>query len=672
MTIGVSARRLAFFAGVAAFALAQPTLAADPPTQPGDTTSGSDLAADFGAREAIFGAKLSPSGKQILYLAADKSTATGLMVANADASGVPHVALSTDGQPMNLEWCDWSDDTRIVCLVYMITSQPGQRMAFERLLAVDPDGKNVKSLSQQNSGTALRMSQFDGSIIDWNEGQTGKLLMQRDHVPEETVGTNLAQKGDGFGVDLVDTHTLRSSQVEQPSPLASEYISDGRGVVRIMGSANQQNGILTGGERFFYRKPGSRRWESFSSVADNGPGFRPQSVDPVEDVAYCFDRKDGRDELYKVALDGSMKAELVYADPKVDVDGIVRLGRQAKLIGATTVDEKRSMVYFDKEYDGLASALQKALGGRQISFVSSSADEQVLLLFAGSDVDPGGWYVFDRKTKHLNQVALVRPQLEGKTLAAQQPITYRASDGTMIPAYLTMPPGGPKKGLPAIVMPHGGPSDRDEWGFDWLPQFFAMRGYAVIQPNYRGSSGYGEAWSMQEGFRSWKTAIGDVTDAGRWLVSQGIAAPDKLAIVGWSYGGYAALQSDVVAPDLFKATVAIAPVTDFDALKSEAMEYTNYKVVAQEVGTGALAQEGSPARHAAAIKSPVMMFHGTEDLNVNVAESRLMNDRLHAAGKQSTLVVYQGLDHHLPSGEIRADMLRKADAFLRQSMHIAG
>ncbi|MEI9851159.1 MAG: alpha/beta fold hydrolase [Sphingomonas sp.] len=123
-------------------------------------------------------------------------------------------------------------------------------------------------------------------------------------------------------------------------------------------------------------------------------------------------------------------------------------------------------------------------------------------------------------------------------------------------------------------MPHGGPGARDEWGFDWLAQFFAARGYAVLQPNFRGSAGYGEDWFLENGFKSWRTAIGDVNDGGRWLVGQGIAAPAKLAIVGWSYGGYAALQSAVLDPELFKAIVAIAPVTDLGALKEESRWFT--------------------------------------------------------------------------------------------------
>src|SRR3546814_16872493 len=117
-------------------------------------------------------------------------------------------------------------------------------------------------------------------------------------------------------------------------------------------------------------------------------------------------------------------------------------------------------------------------------------------------------------------------------------------------------------------MPHGGPASRDQWGFDWLTQFFVNRGYAVLQPNYRGSTGYGDDWFNDNAWHSWKTAIGDVNDAGRWLVKQGIADPAKLAIVGWSHGGYAALQSNVLDPALFHAVVAVAPVTDLGLLRA--------------------------------------------------------------------------------------------------------
>ena len=152
-------------------------------------------------------------------------------------------------------------------------------------------------------------------------------------------------------------------------------------------------------------------------------------------------------------------------------------------------------------------------------------------------------------------------------LAPVESITYPAADGTAIPAYLT------------IMMPHGGPGNRDEWGFDWLAQFFAHRGFVVLQPNFRGFTGYGEAWTHGNGFVGWRTSIGDVNDAGRWLVKQGMAAPGELAIVGWSYGDYAALQSAVLDPELYKAIVAIAPVTDLESLRAEGRDFTSFKLV---------------------------------------------------------------------------------------------
>lgn len=675
MTKTIRACRQTLLASIAGCTLATAALAADkvPPTASGSTPDAADI---FGAREAISGAAMSPDGSKVVYLAADHTTGTVVMVAASDGSSAPHVALSSNGAESRLRWCDWADNTRLVCEASGATSYMGnQLLGFQRLMAVDDDGKNAKLLSNQASTAAqLRVSQFDGEVIDWKEGTTGKLLMARDHVPESDIGTKLAKTANGFGVDLVDTHTLAASKVEEPDPDASDYISDGKGSVRLVereGSAS--GGQLSGTTQWFYRRKGSRQWEIFSTRTLNGPGLRPLSVDYATDTVYCLDNKDGRDKLYRVALDGSMKTDLVFADPKVDVDGVVRLGRQARLVGATTASEKGSVVYFDPAYQALAASLSKALPGLpQINFVSSSADETKLLLSAGSDKDPGRYFVFDKTTKHLNEIALVRPRLENMPLSEMAPVSFKASDGTMIPAYLTLPPNGAKKGLPAIVMPHGGPASHDDWGFDWLVQYFAHQGYAVLQPEFRGSTGYGDGWLLHNGFKSWRTAIGDVVDAGRWLVSQGIAAPDKLAIVGWSYGGYAALQSNVVDPDLFKAVVAIAPVTDLDALKEESTFYTNHAVVSDYIGSGANVVDGSPARHADRFKAPVMMFHGTTDQNVGVGESRLMNDKLRAAGKQSQVVIYQGLDHQLPSGEMRADMLRRADGFLRQTMHISG
>lgn len=263
---------------------------------------------------------------------------------------------------------------------------------------------------------------------------------------------------------------------------------------------------------------------------------------------------------------------------------------------------------------------------------------------------------------------LNRPELKGVALAPVTAVSYKSSDGTVIPAYLTRPAGSAGKKVPALVMPHGGPESRDEWGFDWLAQYYASRGYAVLQANFRGSAGYGDAWFQKNGFQSWAVAIGDIKDGGRWLVSEGIADPEKLAILGWSYGGYAALQAAVSDPDLFKAVVAIAPVTDLAELKADAMKYTSGTIDRSFIGSGPHVREGSPAQNAASIKAPVMLFHGTLDLNVPVQQSQLMRDRLADAGKRNELIVYPGLAHSLEDSEARADMLRRSDQFLRAAL----
>jgi dipeptidyl aminopeptidase/acylaminoacyl peptidase len=337
------------------------------------------------------------------------------------------------------------------------------------------------------------------------------------------------------------------------------------------------------------------------------------------------------------------------------------------VIGYSYIDDRRRTVYFDPEFSQLAKALARALPKQPlISFEEASADGSKLLILARGDADPGTYYYYDKTTHRLDEVERVRPGLEGRTLASVRTISVTASDGVKIPAYLTLPPGTSGMNLPAVVLPHGGPSSRDTWGFDWLAQFLAARGYAVIQPNYRGSAGYGDQWAGANGFRDWRKAIDDVTDSAHYLVAQGVADPERIAIVGWSYGGYAALQSAAVEPTLYKGAVAIAPVTDLGMLKQEAEHYTNSRLVKDFVGSGPHVTEGSPLQRASEIKIPVLMFHGDMDLNVGIAESDKMVAALREDGDDASLVRFKGLDHQLDDSDARIEMLTKIGEFLEQ------
>lgn len=633
-----------------------------------------DVAARFGARVSIQGASLSPDGTKLAMIV-PMGDGQRLEIADLVAGGVPRPILGDPRSDQRLVSCRWVTDSRLFCQVRIEADDVGTLVSYSRMIAINADGTNAKVVIARSTERTLYFGANGGGVIDWTGPKPGQVLMTRQYVPEITTGTRLASDAEGLGVDAIDVNTLDRSQAEPPRPAAAEYLTDGLGHVRIMGLERQNStNYATGKYDYYYRKKDARGWLPLAhmdgSEAQRVAGFEPVAVDPAQDVVYGFDSTDdGFKQLVSIRLDGSGTRAAVLTRHDVDVDELVTIGRQRRVIGASYATERRTIEYSDAALGRLDVALGKALPNHPgISFIDASADESRLLLVAGSDTDPGTLYRFDKATHHLEQILSLRPELEGMTLAQMEPISFPAADGTMIPGYLTLPPTGPRKGIPAIVMPHGGPSDRDQWGFDWLVQYFAARGYAVLQPNYRGSAGYGAGWFQHNGFQSWRTAIGDIDDGGRWLVAQGIAAPGKLAIVGWSYGGYAALQSGVTEPGLFKAIVAVAPVTDLENLRAQAMHYSNGALVDKMIGNGDHVRSGSPARHAEAFAAPVLLFHGTRDLNVAVDQSRDMADRLRKAAKPVDYVEFKGLNHQLDSAAARSELLSRSDAFLRKAL----
>jgi len=632
----------------------------------------------FGARPSVEYLSLSPDGMSVAYVAPTSGQGSVLYVQSLAKGATRTVkpVLGTSGKPERLGRCDWVSNQRLVCVIYGIVANNIllEPLELSRLIAVNTDGTQLQLLSTRDNLFTRGIQLGGGTVLDWLPDEDGAVLMTRVYLPDDHTGSHIGSSKHGIAVDRVDTQTLAARTIEQPRDDAVAYISDGRGTIRIIGAASRRGAVgnyASGNIAYYYRKIDSRDWLPMGEVVgENSNGFEPVAVDHDANLAYGYKKLDGRLALYTVALDGSLKEELVYARPDVDVGGLFRLGRRHRVVAVSYSDDFSHYHFLDPDFEKLLASLARALPGQpSLRVVDSSMDESKLLISAGSDHDPGVYYLFDKKLRQLETFLVVRGELEGVKLASVKPIHYQAADGTLIPGYLTLPPGVESpKDLPAIVMPHGGPSARDYWRFDWLAQFYASRGYAVLQPNFRGSKGYGDDFFQQNGFRSWPTAIGDVLDAGRWLVAQGIASPDRLAVVGWSYGGYAALQSAVVDPGVFKAVIAIAPVTDLPELKEQHRNWSDFLIVSREIGEGSHVREGSPALNAARIKVPVLLFHGAMDRNVLIRQSKEMADRLAAAGVPHELVTWPDLDHQLEDSAARADMLRKSDAFLRRAM----
>ena len=631
-----------------------------------------DAAAAFGARQGILNMSLSPDGKAVAYVVATAGGGSAVFTLDLAEGSKERGATVATGKPQRIDSCHWVSSERLVCLVYGVVPSKLGLLPFTRIVALDRSGGNMQLLSNKDAEYSHGVLLYGGSILDWLPDQDGAVLMSRLYLANDHIGSHVGSTREGLGVDLLDTRTLSVKIVEEPFIHNVSYISDGRGAIRIVGRklkpnpGDQDSSVVS----YQYRKRGSRDWLALGEVNQfMGTGFEPLAIDHDLDIAYGRKKKDGRWAIYSVALDGSLAENLVYARSDVDVTGLFSIGRRNRVVGVSYEIDTVHTVYFDPNIKKMMSSLSRALPNQpNLRLVDSSIDEQVLLLFAGSDDDPGLYYVFDRASKRLRTIFVARDQLEGVKLAKVRPVSYPATDGTVIPGYLTLPPGKEdSKALPAIVLPHGGPSARDHWGFDWLSQYFAARGFAVLQPNFRGSTGYGDAWLRDKGFTSWRTAIGDVLDAGHWLVAQGIADPAKLSVVGWSYGGYAALQSAVTEPGLFKAVVAIAPVTDLESMIEEYRYAYDYDLLRQELGDGPHVREASPARNADKITVPVLMFHGALDRNVAIQQSRMMAERLTKAGVKNELVTWDDLDHYLDNSDARTQMLRKADQFLRQA-----
>ena len=637
-----------------------------------------DAAKAFGARPSVEDLSLSPDGMSVAFVA--PTTGQGSVVYVQSLAKGPtrtlKAVLSASGKPERIAGCDWVSNQRLVCTIYGVTAASSilEPVEFSRVVAVNTDATKLQLLSTRSNSYTRGIQLGGGHVVDWLPDEDGAVLMSRLYLPDDHIGSHIGSSKSGIAVDRVDTLTLGVRTIEPPRDDAVAYISDGRGTVRIMGLRSRRGALgdyESGNVSYYYRKADSRDWQSMGGVVgEEHNGFEPVAVDHDANLAYGYKKLDGRLALYTVALDGSLKEELVYARPDVDVGGLYHIGRRHRIVAVSYSDELSHYHFLDVDFERLLASLTKALPGHPgLQIVDSSIDESKLLIRAGSDNDPGVYYLFDKKLRQLETFLVVRAELEGVKLASVKPIQYQAADGTMIPGYLTLPPGvDTPKNLPAIVIPHGGPGARDYWRFDWLAQFYASRGYVVLQPNFRGSTGYGDQFFKQNGFRSWPTAIGDVLDAGKWLVAQGIASPDKLAVVGWSYGGYAALQSAVVDPGVFKAVIAIAPVTDLPELKEQHRDWSDFLVVSRQIGDGPHVREGSPALNAVKIKVPVLLFHGELDRNVPIRQSKEMADRLAAAGVSHELITWPDLDHQLEDSAARAEMLRKSDAFLRKTM----
>ncbi len=625
------------------------SLAAVPPsTGQGAEISKSSLASDaatFGTLPVMWGVELSPSGEKISAL---QMHASGVPIAAVVSlsTGKTSLLAASEKDRFDLTWCRWANDERLLCGYRGVAHDAGDPYYVTRLIGVDVDGSDMKVLMQRQLRDEF--AQFQDRIIDYLPDDPHKVLVI---VPDEA----------GSGVDELDIRTGRLDRLIRSRADAFDWMTDGTGRLRIRMLMDEK------GVEWQFRRATGNDWHPLREFPFEAatPTFSPIGFGEDPDQLLVFESHDGRIALLSMNLSrDDPEPTLVYGRPDVDLAGVVHLGRQQRLVGVQYATDKLHTHYFDRTVGKIRDDVGAALPGQAIDVLGESWDRRFYLLHASSDRDAGTYYRYDAKKHELLLVIASQPRIKDRQLAAMKPVHHPAADGREIPGYLTLPAQRSQGQLPVVILPHGGPESRDIWGYDWLPQFFAARGYAVLQSNFRGSGGFGEEWAGDGGFKAWHLAISDIDSGAQWLIDEGIADPERMCIVGWSFGGYAALMSAIERPSRYRCVVSIAGVTDPRKL----IEISGLSGPIEEfVGRDPeVLKRGSPKHRARELMVPVLLFHGDEDVNVDVGHSRALAKALRNEGRSVELIEFDDAEHSIWNSKDRIEMLERIGAFLDQ------
>ena len=387
---------------------------------------------------------------------------------------------------------------------------------------------------------------------------------------------------------------------------------------------------------------------------------------------------DGRDAIYAI-LDDTASGRRHYgialrgdAEPvplwqEKQVERFVRPPNSDRIIGVQ--DERNAFALGDPAAQQRLSQVIGAFRTHEVEVADWTDGFGSLLVRTSGDYDSGTWYRVDGATGDRALLGLERPTIQGLAIGKTETLSYTAADGLSLEAVLTLPPARDPSSLPVIVLPHGGPIAHDQQGFDWWAQAFAARGYAVLQPNFRGSTGYGPALVAAADGQWGRKMQTDLSDALAALADRGVADPDRACIVGSSYGGYAALAGVTLQQGVYRCAVSVNGIGDLFAFMRE--ERRSFGDVARRnldllLGEDSDLKALSPSRIAARANAPILLIHGRDDTVVPYAQAKIMEDALKDAGKPVMLVTLEGEDHWLSRADTRKRMLAEAVAFVER------
>ena len=517
-----------------------------------------------------------------------------------------------------------------------------------QLFSVKPDGSDKKALTPFAGVRAV--------IIDDLKDVKGKNS-------EMIVGLNKRTR-EYFDPYLLNIDTGVLTLLYDNKENYDEWITDNEGVIRL---ASKTDGVNI---TWNYRNSAA---EPFSELLTTSfkEAFYPKSFDSLNKDIYAMSNIN-RDKIVLVSYDPIAKKELkeIYGVKDYDLSDIFYDRKKQKLVNVTWEEAKMEKHFFDKEWKEIDGNLKSKFKNYEVEVLSYDDARTKAIVWIGNDRTPGKYYLYDFKTRDSKLAANPFPWIIESQMSYMKPITYTARDGMVIHGYLTIPIGVEPKNLPLVVNPHGGPWARDSWGFNNEVQFLANRGYAVLQMNFRGSTGYGKDF-WQSSFKQWgKTMQDDITDGVEWMKKEGIADKDRIAIYGGSYGGYATLAGVAFTPDLYAAAVDYVGVSNMFSFMNTIPPYWKpyldqfHEMVGDPVKDSLFLASISPALHADKIKTPLFIAQGANDPRVNKDESDQMVAALKKQGVEVEYMVKNDEGHGFHNQDNMYDFYGAMETFL--------
>jgi len=488
----------------------------------------------------------------------------------------------------------------------------------------------------------------------------------QDREDEVLISLN-KRRADAFDVYRLNLKTGDMSLVVENPGTYLDYLADHDGRLRIAVAKDPE----TNNNLLLYRENESSPFRQVLSTSFKDD-VSPLFFTADNQFVYALSNL-GRDRKALIILDPATgkEKEMLFEHPAVDVSGVGWSRARKVITTARFTTEKSDRHFFDDKIRAMYLYLETELPGYEVALASSNKAESKYIVRTFSDRTRGSYYLFDAGTGELTKWREISPWLKESEMAPMKPVSYKSRDGLTIHGYLTMPKGKEAKNLPVVVNPHGGPWVRDGWGYNSEVQFLASRGFAVLQMNYRGSTGYGRSF-WEAGFKQWGRKMqDDITDGVKWLISEGIADPKKVAIYGASYGGYATLAGLAFTPDLYACGVDYVGVSNiFTLLKTippywKPMLQEFYEQVGDPVKEEALLKAISPIFHVDNIKAPLFVAQGAKDPRVNKNESDQIVAALAARGVKVEYLVKENEGHGFRNEENRFEFYEAMEKFLQ-------